>query len=125
MKELALVGFGGLIGSISRYGLSIWTVRYFQGYLQTGTLAVNLVGSLLIGLLAGCLLKNPSAQSFYLFAVTGFCGGFTTFSTFSLDNLRLLKEQLYLQLAVYGIVSIAGGLALCLLGFWFSSKYLT
>ncbi|MFT6865190.1 MAG: CrcB protein [Cyclobacteriaceae bacterium] len=125
MKEVIFVGLGGFLGSISRYGVGLYAMKYFSGYFPVGTFIVNLTGSLLIGLLAGYFFKNQPSQILYLFLVTGFCGGYTTFSTFSLDNLRLLKEELYMQFAIYGFGSLIAGLLLCALGFWITYKYLS
>lgn len=122
MKDLLLVGLGGFLGSISRYGFGLLNLRIVPNYFQLSTLVVNLLGSLLIGLLAGYIIKNPSSNIISLFLITGFCGGFTTFSTFSLDNLKLIKEGFYIQFAVYGIGSMAIGLLLCSIGFWLTSK---
>lgn len=122
MKDILLVGLGGFLGSISRYGVGLSTSRFFPGHFQLGTFLVNIVGSLLIGILAGYFIKNQSSQASSLFFITGFCGGFTTFSAFSLDNLKLIKEGLYIQFMTYGIGSLIAGLILCTLGFWWTSK---
>ncbi len=124
MKELIFVGLGGFLGSISRYGLALFAIKNFSGYFPTATFIVNLAGSLIIGLLAGYFLKQQNSQVLYLFLVTGFCGGFTTFSTFSLDNLRLIKEEYYMQFLIYGFGSLFGGLMLCAAGFWIAHKLL-
>lgn len=121
MKNILLVGLGGFIGSILRYLMGVWALRYFSTGFPLSTLTVNLTGSLLIGLLAGTILK-PSSQTFQLFLMTGFCGGFTTFSTFSLEGLRLLRSACYTQYAWYVAISVIGGMGLCFLGFWISQK---
>lgn len=122
MKDFLFVGLGGFIGSILRYGIGVVCLRQFPKYFQSGTLMVNLMGSLLIGLLAGYFLKNQTSPFSNLFLITGFCGGFTTFSTFSLDNLKLIKEGLYLQFAAYSIGSLILGILLCAIGLWLTSK---
>ncbi|MEP5612162.1 MAG: CrcB family protein, partial [Cyclobacteriaceae bacterium] len=83
-------------------------------------LVVNLAGCLLIGLLAGSFLKLNQNQ--HLLLISGLCGGFTTFSTFAFDGLKLLKAGLYTQLAIYFLVSTIGGLILCAAGFMFSNR---
>lgn len=122
MKEILFVGIGGFIGSISRYSIGLLTAKQFGTVFLNGTLFVNLLGSLLIGILAGYFAKSQQSSMTSLILITGFCGGFTTFSTFSLDNLRLLKEQMYLSFALYGVGSVVGGLVLCTLGYWIVAR---
>ncbi|MFY0605074.1 MAG: fluoride efflux transporter CrcB [Cyclobacteriaceae bacterium] len=121
MKQLLLVGIGGFSGSILRYLMGLYSVKLLDSSFPYGTLSVNLIGSLLIGLLAGSLIKTES-QSLQLLMITGFCGGFTTFSAFSLEGLKMIKEAQYFHYAGYIGISILGGLLLCLIGFWLAQK---
>lgn len=121
LKAVLLVGMGGFFGSIGRYAVGLLAIRYWAGTFPMGTLLVNLSGSLLIGLLSGYLVKT-SNYHWQLFLMTGVCGGFTTFSAFSLDNIRLLKDHLYLQWLLYSGGNVLGGMCLCLLGFWLTSQ---
>ncbi len=120
MKSLLLVGAGGFIGSIARYSISLLIVRVQIEKAYLGTLSVNLIGCFLIGLLSGYMAKL--SQHHTLLLITGFCGGFTTFSSFALDGLKLIKEGMYVQLLVYLTFSLVGGLALCIGGFYLVSK---
>ena len=120
MKGLLLVGFGGFVGSILRYGVSLVSSKYFESSFYVGTLTVNLIGSLLIGIFFALFAKQQNHLT--LAIVTGFCGGFTTFSTFSLDGLKLLKQSLYLEFVTYTSISLIGGLLLCFLGFYLFHK---
>ena len=120
MKQFLLVFLGGGLGSILRYWISKNLNSYYSNF-YLGTFLVNIIGCLLIGILIGISLKhNYITQNQTLLLATGFCGGFTTFSTFALESNLLLKESsilytsLYLGLSVaLGILAISFGLWLC------------
>tara|TARA_R110002074_G_scaffold348282_1_gene518671 strand:- start:4519 stop:4890 length:372 start_codon:yes stop_codon:yes gene_type:complete len=120
MKQFLLVFLGGGLGSILRYWISKNLNSYYSNF-YLGTFIVNIIGCLLIGVLIGLSLKhNYITQNQTLLLATGFCGGFTTFSTFALEGNLLLKESsilytsLYLGLSVaLGILAISFGLWLC------------
>lgn len=115
MKDLLLVGLGGFAGSVLRYKIgSIITAKTNTGF-PYGTFCVNLVGAFLIGLLVSSALKTQ--QTAMLLLVAGFCGGFTTFSTFALENLRLLQTGNWTTLLTYTLLSILGGICICWLGY--------
>lgn len=123
MKEILLVGLGGALGSISRY-LTGWIyAQYVTSPYPFTTLTVNLAGSLLIGILSALYIKSGSPITGFVF-ITGFCGGFTTFSTFSLDGLKLLQSGEHLQFVIYAAISLIMGLILCASGFWITQKFL-
>jgi len=83
---LALVALGGAVGSVLRYSVGLWCTAWFGTALPWGTLAVNVIGSGLIGILGGAMLGGlPLPNELRLLVITGFLGGFTTFSAFSLD----------------------------------------
>jgi len=115
MKYL-FVFLGGGFGSVLRYTIS----KYFNNFetsIPYGTLIVNILGSLLIGVLLGFSYKtNILSQNQTLFLAVGFCGGFTTFSTFAFENSELLKNGDYLSLALYLIGSIVLGVIAVFLG---------
>ncbi|MEQ8881286.1 MAG: fluoride efflux transporter CrcB [Cyclobacteriaceae bacterium] len=120
MKEIFIVGIGGFLGSVLRYGVYAWSLGW-NIHLPSGTLLVNLLGSLILGVLFGYFTRH-SSLGWELFLMTGFCGGFTTFSTFSLDLLKMIKENLISHALIYGTISVFGGLLCCLLGFWLIQK---
>lgn len=122
MKEIFYVGIGGALGSISRYLTGYWLSQYLTSFYPYATLSVNLVGSLLIGILSGLFIKTGSPITQMVF-ITGLCGGFTTFSTFSLDGLKLLQSGAYTTYALYAGISLVGGIILCASGLWLSEKY--
>jgi CrcB protein len=109
-----LVGAGGAIGSMLRYGVALAPVnKNFPWH----TFIVNVTGSFVIGALMGWLLKNSISNDGWKFLATGICGGFTTFSALSLEGVELLQQQRYLVFILYFILSIGIGLAATLLGY--------
>lgn len=110
IQTLILVAAGGALGSVARYLTILGAARAFGPAFPWGTLAVNVAGSFAIGVLAVLLLgpKGPAPVSPLLIA--GFLGGFTTFSTFSLDALRLWQDGHVGEAAAY----VAGSVALSL-----------
>lgn len=118
MKTALLVFLGGGLGSVARYWVSIFMQQQLVSKLHLfGTLSVNVLGSLLIGLLMGWFLKaETSYPQLQLLLVVGFCGGFTTFSTFSSENLNLLKSNLYTEFLLYGIGSLVLGIVAVFVG---------
>jgi CrcB protein len=112
MKTLLLVGAGGFAGAIARYLVSGWIYGLVGTRLPYGTLAVNVAGSLLLGLVAALGTGRIGVVTPELRALVaiGFLGAFTTFSTFSLESFRLLEEGSYL----FAAVNMAGNLVLCL-----------
>lgn len=120
MKEVLIVGIGGFAGSALRYGIGVWSLNW-NIIIPSGTLLVNLLGSLILGMLFGYFGRN-SSLNWELLLMTGFCGGFTTFSTFSLDLLKMMRDSMIYQAFIYGTISIFGGLLLCLAGFWIIQK---
>jgi CrcB protein len=122
LKAIIFVGMGGFMGSVGRYMISHWLLK-FNHQFPTGTLLVNLAGSFLIGLIIASSLKQ--SELWRLLLVTGFCGGFTTFSAFSLENLRMLQEGQVLSAIQYIVISLIGGLFLAFLGYALGTKLLT
>ena len=119
-KDLLYIALGGGFGSALRYLVSKFIIRFAHGaWMFAGTMTVNIVGSLLIGLLSGWMLSHqPDNQAFRLLFIVGFCGGFTTFSTFAFENLRLIEQQQWVLLAFYIIGSIVLGVA----AVWFGMR---
>ena len=123
MKQILLVFAGGGFGSILRYIIGKY-LNTLENALPYGTLLANLLGSLLIGLLAGYFIKLTTISDNYsLFLITGFCGGFTTFSAFTLENQVLLKNGDYFQFLLYSFSSIFFGIVAVFLG-WFLAKFI-
>ncbi len=122
MKEVLLVGFGGFIGSILRFWISKLnqTVSFFS--IPIGTLTVNILGSFIIGFLVSYFTKHADIESSWkLFFITGICGGFTTFSTFSHENLSLLQNGNYGVVILYASLSVVLGIIAAYAGFIFGN----
>lgn len=111
LKDLLFVALGGGIGSALRYLTSRIVVKLVSGNLIfLGTFTANIIGSLLIGLLSGWMLINqPDNQTFRLFFIVGFCGGYTTFSTFAFENMRLIELNQWGLLTAYVLASVVLG----------------
>lgn len=113
IRAFLAVGLGGAAGSIARYALAC-SLPAGSGF-PLATFAVNATGSLLIGLFAGSLEGHPMLLR--LLSV-GFCGGFTTFSTFSADTVRLLRDGQCTQAALYAGLSVTVCIAFAAIGLW-------
>ena len=112
-----LVAIGSAMGGVGRYLVS--RALNASGGMPYGTLAVNLAGSLAIGVLSGWLARHGGghAAEIRAFAVIGICGGFTTFSTFSNETFRLLENSQWAMLAAYVAITLVGGLFAVWLGY--------
>lgn len=109
MKNLILVFLGGGLGSILRYIIGKY-LNNVQTGIPYGTFVANILGSLLIGIILGLAAKNNTlTQSHTLLLATGFCGGFTTFSTFAYENHIFLKSGDFTSFAIYTIASFIIG----------------
>lgn len=118
MKQLLLVFLGGGLGSSLRYVVGNY-LNNSSTEIPYGTFAANILGSLLIGIILGLAAKHEAlSQNTVLFLATGFCGGFTTFSTFAYENHVLLKSGDFTSFALYTIGSFIVGFAAVFFGMW-------
>ncbi|WP_209391088.1 fluoride efflux transporter CrcB [Chryseobacterium sp. RR2-3-20] len=120
MRNIFLIFFGGGLGSVLRYLLSfnaqkLWKINNFP----VGTLLVNIIGCFAIGFLTSYLVKFDNGLKFLL--ITGICGGFTTFSAFSIENYSLWENQQFLMLTIYIGLSILLGIIAVFAGIKFSN----
>ncbi|MCW8979909.1 MULTISPECIES: fluoride efflux transporter CrcB [Altibacter] len=118
MKHLLLVFLGGGLGSSLRYWIGTLLASERNGF-PMATFAVNMIGSVLIGIILGFALKsNTLSQNTVLFLATGFCGGFTTFSAFAYENQIFLKSGDLMSFAGYTLGSLIIGIAAVFFGIW-------
>ncbi len=116
-RMLLIVGSGGFIGSAARYLGQIFINKYYPSSFPLGTFTINIVGCLLIGMIYAFSEKgNIMSPEVRMFLATGFCGGFTTFSTFSYDILQLLKDREILIASGYISLSVFLGILAAYLG---------
>ena len=108
------IAIGSALGGMSRFALGSWIVERYGTTLPWGTLVINVVGSALIGVFATAVKPMPWRQ----FLMVGLCGGFTTFSSFSLETLGLLREGHTARALTYVALSVI----VCLLGVWAGSS---
>ena len=114
IRNILLVALGGALGSVARYLFSGLNVSSWPW----GTFTVNIVGSLLIGLFIGMVGKGAFSPEMKLLLVTGFCGGFTTFSTFANESLSMMKRGDVLLSALY----IGASVTIGILAVWLGTK---
>ncbi|WP_291870312.1 fluoride efflux transporter CrcB [Maribacter sp.] len=120
MKQFLLVFLGGGLGSVLRYFISKTFNSHFQNFFL-GTFIVNIIGCLIIGFVLGLSYKNNFlTQNQTLLLTTGFCGGFTTFSTFAFEGHSFLKTGDFFYFSTYTLLSITIGIASIGLGLWLS-----
>ncbi len=115
---LLLVGIGGLLGASMRYLAAAWVQNAVAGAgFPYGTLAVNAAGCLLIGLIVGFFeARQPLSSEAQAFAIVGVLGGFTTFSAFGMDTIRLVRDGSYLAGSANVVLQVAIGLSAVAVG---------
>jgi fluoride exporter len=119
------VALGGALGSMARYGVGIGAARAWGDTFPWGTLIINIAGSFVISLF-GTLTSQagaaPAPPGLRIFVMVGFCGGFTTFSSFSLQTLELLQAGETVRAGLYVTLSVVLCLIGVFLGYWLASR---
>lgn len=117
IKNILLVALGGSIGSVARYLFQRWVYAIYPHHFPWGTLAVNVTGCFLIGIFWGISFRSFDLnENWKLFLMVGLCGGFTTFSAFTLEGIGLIREQRLFLFLLYAIASVVAGLVATYLG---------
>lgn len=114
MNSLIYIALGGGLGAVCRHLVGQASYRSFGDSFPYGTMAVNIIGSLFMGLLIGWLLSRDGGDNLKLFLATGFLGGFTTFSAFSLDAINLLERKAYTPFMLY----VGGSVIIAVMALW-------
>lgn len=121
IKNLFLVAIGGASGSVLRYLIHCLVSKKTFSTFPYQTFIVNIIGCLIIGILVGYLAKNQSQnETLKLLLITGFCGGFTTFSAFGLENINMIQNQNYQLAFIYTSLSLVLGILAVSLGIFIS-----
>lgn len=119
-RSLLLVGIGSFIGGVSRYLTQQFVQKHYPSSIPLGTLSVNILGCFLIGILYALADKgNLLSPAMRLLLATGFCGGYTTFSSFAQENISLLQDGEFFYTSLYVALSVVIGFAAVYLGILF------
>jgi len=119
LYKLLIIGLGGFLGSVARYVTTKLVDDKLSPAFPYGTLTVNILGSFLLGIIYIIALRKAGlTENGRLFLGVGFCGGFTTFSAFALENFSLMQEKFVGTSLLYISVSIVGGILALVAGVW-------
>jgi CrcB protein len=125
LRAVVAVAVGGAIGSVARYLVNLFIQGRVGADFPLGTLVINVAGSLLLGVLATIGFETTAfSAEVRLLLTTGFCGGFTTFSTFSLDTVQLMERREYERASLYVIASVGLSLLGTMLGIGAARRWL-
>lgn len=109
MKSFLFIAIGGAAGSVLRYVMQSYIFKLYPFVFPMGTFVVNILGCLLIGIFYALSERGSLLPEWRLFLITGVCGGFTTFSTFSYENMNLLRTGDYFYFLLYSVGSLILG----------------
>lgn len=114
---IAILTFlAGASGAVTRFLLDAWTKQRWQSSFPLGTVVINITGSLFLGVLAGMVLFHDQSSTWQTVLGTGFCGGYTTFSTASFETVRLIQQRRRGLALLNALVSLVLSVAACALG---------
>jgi CrcB protein len=118
IQNLLIIGIGGFIGSISRYACSYYLDRWLRSIYPWGTFAVNITGCFLLGFILGLTGHGHLSERWRFFLAAGFCGSFTTFSTFAAEGIGLYEKDLTFLSFLYLAGSVVTGVLMAGAGMW-------
>lgn len=118
IQNLLFIGIGGFIGSISRYACSYYLNRWLHSLYPWGTFAVNITGCFILGFILGLTEHNQVSERWRFFLAAGFCGSFTTFSTFAAEGIGLYEKDLTFLSFIYLAGSVVTGVLMAWVGIW-------
>jgi CrcB protein len=119
-RSLILIGAGSSIGGILRYLTQQFVQKHYPSSIPFGTLSVNIIGCFIIGIIYALADRgNILSPTMRLLLATGFCGGYTTFSSFAYENISLMQEGEFFYVALYVLMSVIIGFAAVYLGILF------
>ncbi len=119
MSSVAWIGLGGALGAVSRYLMALWVNGWWDRSFPLATLLINILGSLLMGVVVVVLVERLQlGPEFRAALMTGFLGGFTTFSTFSLESYNLLAQGELTSALLYLLASVILCVLALALGIW-------
>ena len=117
MKNLIIIGAGGAFGAVARHLVGVFVIRHVSWAFPLGTFLVNLSGCFFIGLLYGIAVRYSwLTLEWRLFLITGICGGYTTFSSFSFESISLVRQGNYTYFFLYVLGSVILGLLATVIG---------
>lgn len=108
---------GGMVGTLARYGLGMWAGKRLGTVFPWGTWIINISDSLLLGWLYGEFAQHNLSPALWMLLGTGFCGGYTTFSTFGYESLQLMEHKKYRRMAMYVLSSVIVGVIAAAIGY--------
>lgn len=124
LKKILFLGIGGFAGSNARYWISLLMLKITGGHFPVGTLIVNSIGCLMLGLLAGSSTARNIPPELKLLIGTGFLGALTTFSTFSFETIELFQKSSPLEALLNTGLNLGIGFAAAALGIYLSQRYI-
>lgn len=115
--NLFLLAIGGALGAVARHQVGVWILEHKKHTFPLGTFLINITGALILGTVCGLQISgNP-----YSLLGDGFCGAFTTFSTFSVETVQLIRGRAREKAALYVLFSVAAGICLFMAGYALAS----
>ena len=119
-RNIVLVGMGSCVGGIARYLTQLFVQKHYPATIPYGTLTANILGCFIIGIIYALAGRgNILTPEMRLFFATGFCGGYTTFSSFAYENISFLQDAEFFNASIYVLISIAIGFIAVYLGILF------